>query len=176
MLERITRMIRLDGSVFGEIEDDPNATPQAYLIVAIASALNALGFALLSESPITSFIGGFANGVVGWVVWAVVTHYAGRWVFKGRGTLGQMLRVLGYASAPNALGILAFIPCLGLLGAFGGWLISLIVGVVAIKEALDVGPVAAIGVVIVGAIAAAMLYEVAGVILGGAFSAIGALR
>ncbi len=175
MLGRIVRMIRLDAAVFHEIEEDPRAASQAYLIVALSSLLNALGFAVLSESPVAGLIGGFVNGIVGWVVWAAVTYYLGKLVFRGRGTLAQMLRVLGYASAPNALGILAFVPCLGLLAAFGGWLISLIVGVMAVKEALGIGLGAAIGVVTIGALAAGMLYAVVGVIFGGAFAVISAL-
>jgi hypothetical protein len=175
MLGRIARMIRLDASVFHEIEDDPNATSQAYLIVTLSSALNALGFAVLSEWPVPAFIAGFVNLIVGWVVWAATTHYLGRWAFKGRGTLGQMLRLLGYASAPNALGVLALVPCLGLLPAFAAWLLSMVVGVVAVKEALDVSLWAAIGVVIIGALAVGLLYQIFGVIFGAAFAPTGSL-
>ncbi len=167
MIGRIMRLVRLDSTVFEEIAADPNATIEAVVIVTISASLSALGFAILSESVLPSFIGGLINGLAGWVVWSAVTCFVGKSVFRGRGTLEQMLRVLGYASAPNALGIFAFIPCVGLLAAFGGWLIFLVAGVLAIKETLDVNLSTAIGVAIVGAIATGMLYAVVGIIFEG---------
>ena len=170
MLERVILVIRLEPSVFAEIESDPRATTQAAIIVASSSLLSAFGLAMISSSPVTSFIGGFVNGLVGWVIWSAVTYALGKALFSGGGTFEQMLRVLGYASAPNVLGLFAFIPCLGLFAGFAGWLISLIAGVLAIKEALDLSWGPAILVVFVGAVATGILYAVLGVFFGGTLS------
>jgi hypothetical protein len=170
MLERIIRLIRLEPSVFGEIESDPQATTQAAIIVTVSSLLSALGLAMISPTPATSFIGGFVNGLAGWIIWSAVTYALGKSLFSGGGTFEQMLRVLGYASAPSFLGVFAFVPCLGLFAGFAGWLISLIAGVMAIREALDLGWAAAIVVVVIGAVASGILYAVLGVLLTGTLS------
>jgi hypothetical protein len=175
MIERIVRLIRLDWSVFGELESDPNATTEAAIIVAVSTLLSAFGTALGSESSAYGFVAGLINGVVGWVVWAAVTYLVGRALFRGGGTFEQMLRLLGYASAPNVLGVFAFIPCLGWLAAFAGWLISLVAGVMAIREGLDVELGVAVAVVIVGAIAMGMLYVIVGMIFGGTMAILGGL-
>jgi len=180
MIRRIMRLIRLDFTVFEEIESDPNATTQAVIIVAVTSFLSALGSALGSESAASSAVSTLINGFVGWIVWAVVTYFVGKSLFKAGGTLQEMLRLLGYASAPNILGIFTFIPCLGWLAGFAGWLISLIAGVLAIKEGLDVDLTVAILVVIVGAVAMGVLYTAVAIsfegilaIAAGLFRAVG---
>jgi uncharacterized membrane protein len=48
-----------------------------------------------------------------------------------------MMRVLGYATAPRLLGLLGFIPCIGWIFPIAGWILALIAGVIAIREAMD---------------------------------------
>ena len=174
MLDRIMRLLRLDFSVFKEIESDPQATTEAVIVVAASTFLSALGSAIGSDRVAVNFISSIVGGLVGWLVWSGVTYAIGKSVFKGGGTFEQMLRVLGYATAPTALGVIAFIPCFGWIGGFAGWVLSLIAGVMAIKEAMDVELGTAIGVVVVGAIAMAIVFVIIGLIFGGAV-AMGAL-
>jgi hypothetical protein len=118
---------------------------------------------------VAGFVGPIINGLVGWGVWSVVTYFVGKSIFAGKGTLEGMLRVLGYASAPNILGILVFIPCIGWLAALAGWLLSLIAGVMAVREGLDLTLGAAIGVVIIGWFARVAVAIAVAVAFGGAF-------
>jgi len=171
MIERIVRLVQLDWSVFKEIEPDASATAEAAIIVAVTSLLSALGSAIGSHSAGASFVSGLVSGLVGWVVWAVVAYLVGKALFKGRGTLDGMLRVLGYASAPNILGFFGFVPCIGWLAGLAGWLISLIAGLMAIKEGLDLDLASAVGVAIVGWIAMAIVSLIISVIFGGAIAA-----
>ncbi|MBM4428996.1 MAG: hypothetical protein FJ026_01440 [Chloroflexi bacterium] len=170
MIERILRIIKLDFSVFREIESDPAATGQAAIIVAVTTFFSAIGSAVASQNAVMSFLGSMISGLVGWVVWSVVTFYIGRSLFRGRGTLDNMLRVLGYASAPNILGFFSFIPCLGWLAALAGFFLSLIAGIMAIKEGLDLDTGGAIGVAVVGWIAMMIVSMIFGLIFGGAFA------
>ncbi len=170
MVERIVRLIKLDFSAFREIESDPAATSQAAIIVAVTSFISALGSMAGAERPFMAFLGSLVMGIVGWIVWSIVTYVVGKSLFKGGGTLDQMLRVLGYASAPKILGVLAFIPCLGWLAALAGAIISLIAGVMAIKEALDVELGTAVVVVIIGWIAMAIVSAIIGVLFGGVYA------
>jgi hypothetical protein len=146
MVDRIVRAIRLDWTVFREIAEDQNATSQAAIIVIVVSFLAALGGAggmLLARVGAGSAILGFfvnwlVNGIlIGWIGWAILTYFVGTLLFKGKTDVPEMLRVLGYASAPRLLGLLSFIPCVGWLFSLAGWILSLIAGIIAIREAME---------------------------------------
>jgi len=170
MVDRIMRIVKLDFSVFREIESDPQATTEAAIVVAVASFLPALASAVGSDYPVATFTQSIINGFVGWIVWSAVTYFVGKSLFSGGGTLAQMLRVLGYASAPRVLGVLVVIPCVGWLAGLAGLVLSLVAGVMAIKEALDVELGTAIAVVVVGAIGMAIFWAIVGLIIGAIFA------
>jgi len=170
MIERVTRLIKLDFSVFKDIESDPQATMEAAIIVGATTFLSAIASAMGSEHAFGTFVISVINGLIGWVVWSAVTYFIGKTVFSGGGTLEQMLRVIGYANAPRILGILTVIPCIGWLGGLAGLLISLVASIMAIKEALDVELGTAIAVIIVGAIAMAIVSAIIGIVLGSVFA------
>jgi len=145
MIERIVRVVKLDHTVWGEIEADEAANTEAVAIVVVAYLLSALGSAL----AVWLYGGSFGTGlgtfflqlIVGvllsWLLWAYVTMLVGTKLFGGQATFWEMGRTLGYASAPAAVGILAAIPCLGpIIGLVAG-LLSLVLGFFAIREALD---------------------------------------
>ncbi|UCC77198.1 MAG: YIP1 family protein [Anaerolineales bacterium] len=170
MIDRILRILRLDFAVFKEIESDPQATTEAAIIVVVTTLLSALGSAIFADNPLTSFVSSVVSGLVGWVVWSVVTYFVGMSIFGGKGTLEGMLRVIGYASAPNILGVFGVIPCLGWIAAFAGWLLALVAGMLAVSEGLDLSLGAAIGVVVIGWIAMVIVRIIIGIIFGGAFA------
>jgi hypothetical protein len=95
MIERIMRIIQLDFSVFKEIESDPNATTEAAIIVAVASVLSAIGSAATANKPVLTFLVGVVSGILGWLVWSYVSYFIGQAMFKGKGTVENMLRVIG---------------------------------------------------------------------------------
>jgi len=170
MIQRILRIIKLDFSVFREIESDPSATAQAAIIVAVTTFLSAVGSAIASQNALMGFLGSMISGLVGWVIWSVVTFYVGGSLFKGRGTLDNMLRVLGYASAPKILGFFRFICCVGWIPELAGLVLSLIAAIMAIKEGLDLDTGGAIGVAVVGWIPMMIVHMILGIIFGGAFA------
>jgi len=137
------RVFKLDASVFREIAEDKAAMMQAAIIVVVVSLLSAIGLAIgvaITEtgSAIGSFFGTLLSGVLlNWILWAVLTYAVGVFVFKGKTEIPEMLRVLGYANAPNLLGVFAIIPCLGWIAALVGWVLSLIAGVIAVREAME---------------------------------------
>jgi hypothetical protein len=57
---------------------------------------------------------------------------------------------LGYASAPYLLGLLSFIPCVGPLFPAIGWVLALVAGVLAVREAMDFDTSNAIVTVFIG--------------------------
>jgi hypothetical protein len=182
MLERIIRIVKLDFSVFKEIESDPEATTQAAIIVVAASVLSGIGSAIATSTsqggvgrPIMSFISAVISGVVGWIVWSLVSHFVGKSLFNATGSLENLLRVIGYANAPQLLGVLAFIPCLGWLAALAGAIIALIASIMAIAEGLNLPTGQAVIVAIIGWLGLVAVSTVIGLILGVGAAGLGAL-
>ena len=166
MLDRIIRIIKLDFTAFKEIESDPKATTEAAIVVAVASVLSAIGAAAGSQKPVMAFLGGVISGVVGWIVWSYVSHFVGGVLYKSQGTFENMLRVIGYASAPQLLGIFNIIPCVGWIAALAGGILALIASVMAIREGLDLDTGKAIIVALVGFLALLLVSIVVGAIFG----------
>lgn len=156
MLQRIMGVIRLDVNTFEEIEHDESATTQAAIIVLVIAILSAIGgyfgagqvqsfmesfggdieggAALIEAagtiSPLGSAIQAFIGVFVTWILWAGLTFLIGTNAFGGKATMGEMLRVIGFAMVPRVIGI---IPCLG----FIGWIWSLVTGFVGVRQGLD---------------------------------------
>jgi hypothetical protein len=137
MIERMVRAIRLDWTVFGEIAGDRKATKEAAIIVAIVTFLSAVGSGIAHKSFVSFIVAWLVAILVGWLLWAVITYFVGTAFFKGKTDIPSMMRVLGYASAPNLLGLFSFIPCVGWLLPAIGWFLALVAGVLAVREAMD---------------------------------------
>lgn len=130
MLQNALRAARLDVSFYNEAERTPGWTGQAFAVVLIANLLAAVGTWIAFRSE---FLGTLASAtigaVVGWLVWSILALFIGR-ALGGTSDLGEMLRVIGFAQAPRAIGI---VPFLGFIGSI--W--ALIASVIAIREGLD---------------------------------------
>jgi hypothetical protein len=171
MIERILRIVKLDFTVFRDIESDPGATMEAAIVVVAANLLAAIGTAMGAEGPravLPTFAIALVSGIVGWIVWSAVTHYVGRMLYQSGGTLESMMRVLGYSTVPRALGVLEFIPCLGALAGLAGFILTVIAGIMAVSEGLDVDTGQAIIVILIGAVGLFIVNVVFGLVFGGA--------
>lgn len=164
MLNRIIGIFKLDVDTFEEIEADQSATGQAALVVLIVALIGALGGGIGASISGTSFINAFLSSLLsvfaGWVVWSFVTYIVGTSIFKGEADLGEMLRVIGFAYAPQ---ILAIIPCIGLLVG-GIW--SLIAGFIAIRQGLDLDNTKAFLTIVIGFVAYLVVFFIIGAIFG----------
>jgi hypothetical protein len=148
MFDRIAGVFRLRANTFEEIEHDESATGQAALIVAVVALLSALGSGFLASTGQASFLTSFVTTLiwtfVGWVLWAVISYFVGTTFFGGKATINEMLRVIGFAYAPQ---VLAIIPCIGgLVGAI--W--SLIAGFIAVRQGLDLDDLKAALTILIG--------------------------
>jgi len=181
MVDRIFRAIRLDWTVFKEIAEDESAMSQAAIIVAVVTFLSSIGTAIgvliagqaFGRAVLSFFFDWIINGIlVGWVGWAIITYFVGTAMFQGKTDISEMMRVLGYASAPKLLGLLGFIPCVGWIFALAGWLLSLIAAVIAIREAMEFETSQAIVTAVIGAIVAIVISLIFGLFgLGVSFTA-----
>lgn len=164
LMERVIGVLKLDVNTYEEIEADENATTEALIVVSVVAIVGGLiggGInAALGGSFLGSFLRTLLNAYIGWGVWAAVTYYVGTTFFKGQATMGEMLRVIGYAQAP---GILAIIP---VCGAFIGWVWSIICGFIAVRQGLDVDNTSAALTIVIGWVAVFVVSLIIGGILG----------
>ena len=128
----------LDVKTFEEIESDTNANLQAFLVVVGASVAAGVGAGV--RLGVTGLLRETFGALIGWVMWAAVTWVIGSKLLpepQTRTDMGELLRVIGYAYAPNLFGFFAFIPALGVgvstLVAF--WLLA--ATILAVRQALD---------------------------------------
>ena len=80
----------------------------------------------------------------------------------------EMQRVIGFAYAPNVLGIVSFIPCIGWLISLAASLYALALSVMAVKEGLDVEWPQAIITCVIGWVVNFILVSVVGGMIIGA--------
>ena len=172
MFNRIIGVFKLDVKTFEDIEHDETATGQAAIVVALVALLAGVGSGLGAQigegSFLKSFLFTLVWAFVGWFLWSAVSYFVGTRLFGGQATLNEMLRVIGYAQAPQLLGI---IPCIGgLVGAI--W--ALIAGFIAIRQGLDLDNTKAFltaligfGVLIVGYIIIGLFLAPVGALLTG---------
>jgi len=134
--ERFLGALKLDASIYREVEHDASALGQALGVVVIAAAATALGASAGGGSmPI---LGAAIGGLVGWLVSAWFVWVVGvRWM-EHTSDYRELLRTLGFAAAPNVAMVLGLVPTLGPLFSLAAVVWGLVAYVVAVREALDV--------------------------------------
>ena len=164
LFDRMIRAAKLDSMLYEEVEHDQDAMGQAMAVVVLASVCAGLGSPF--GAGIVTIMSNALAALFGWFVSAGVIYLIGTRLFPEPGTeadYGQLLRTIGFASAPGVLHLFGFIPLLG-------WLIGLVASVwmlaatvVAVRQALDyTSTLRAAGVCVVGWIAMMVLTVVLG--------------
>ena len=148
IVENPVRAAMLDVDFYNRAEADTSLNVQAAIVVVVANGLAGIGSAFATESTSARDVGiamalGIVSGVVGWLVWAAVADFVGTRIFKGTSDFGEMRRVIGFAYAPLAIGI---VPWLGFIGA--AWV--LLAAVVAIREGMDFSTKRSVATMITG--------------------------
>ena len=160
---RIIRVLKLDVSVFEEIERDPGANRQAALVVAgvalIAGLGSALGAAISPANAVASFLLTAVWTFASWFVWAAIAYWVGAGLFRGVASYAEVLRVTGFAFAPLVLAVIPFVG--GLLGAI--W--TLIALFLAVRQGLDLQDMQAFITVVLGFI----VYVIGNILVNGLF-------
>jgi hypothetical protein len=134
--ERILGVFKLQTAVYDAISRDPGAGIQAALVVALVAVFLALGNRI---SPIFGDLGVAANFSIAmawtffsWILWTGILAISARLISDQRVSFNQLLRVIGFAYAPQTLAILPWFGAL--LGAF--WSLAAIF--VAVRQVLAV--------------------------------------
>jgi hypothetical protein len=112
-LQRVIGAAACDSAIYEEVEADRAATAQAFAVVvlsSLAAGVGAVGSGRVGLSSIPTVV---LAALMFWAAWALLTFEIGRRLMPARQTqadVGEVLRTLGFASAPGVLFVFAILP------------------------------------------------------------------
>ncbi len=135
---RMFGAMQADVKTLTEIEADPNAFTQAIIVIVIAGVSALIGNII--RGGIVSGIFGLVSRLVSYFLFAFLVFIIGTKVMPEPSTktdFNETFRTVGFAASPGVFNILMIIPFLGPLIGFLIAIWSLVIGVIAVREALD---------------------------------------
>jgi hypothetical protein len=163
----------LDVDTYEEVEADRGATAQALIVVLASSLAGGIGATGLTTSGAPLAEGVFfwsAVTLIAWAAWALLVFEIGGRLLpepETRVDVGELLRTIGFSSAPGVLRVFGVVPALAIpvFALTTVWM--LVAMVVAVRQALDYRSTArAIGVCTLGLVFALGLAVAFGIFLG----------
>ena len=144
MLAMAIRAAMLDGRIYGQIGDEPQAMFRSLGIVVAVAVAFGLGqmnsdFAGLQGSPTLVLLVVATTVVLGWLLWGTIAYIVGSRVLGGDASHRMLLRSLGLAYAPGIVMVFASTPAVGGAVGFVGPVWILASGMVAVRETLAKG-------------------------------------
>ena len=150
-VNRIIRACKLDVSLYEEVEADNSATFQAALVVVLSSLAAGVGALSLGAS---NFLMAPLLSLISWYIWAYLIYLIGAKLFPETTTKsnhGELLRTIGFSSAPGLIRVFGFTPELMSITFIGAGIWMLVAMVIAVRQALDYQSTwRAVGVVVTG--------------------------
>ena len=163
LTDRMIRAAKLDASLYEEVEADQGAMGQAVAVVVLSGVAAGVGNAV--NGGLSGVVIGTIGAIVGWYVWALLTYFIGTKLLpepQTRADHGELLRTIGFSSAPGLIRVLGVIPGLrGLVFLVAGiWM--LVAMVIAVRQALDYQSTwRAIGVCLIGWVVQGVILAIA---------------
>ena len=142
MLKFVNRMIRaakLDAQLYEEVEADKTATAQAFGVVVLSGLAAGIGTIGQFEGY-EHVVPGMFWSVAGWFIWAAMTYWIGAHMLpepQTRADLGELLRTIGFSSAPGMIRVLGILPGLTQIIFTIASVWMLVTMVIAVRQALD---------------------------------------
>ena len=139
-VRRLIGAAALDPATYEDVESDETATRQAFATVilsGLAGGIGALGFG----ATVTGVAFMATMSVITWGIWAVLMFEIGVNLMprpETRSDVGEMLRTLGFATAPGCVLALGIIPMftIPVFAVTAVWLLSAMT--VSVRQALDI--------------------------------------
>jgi hypothetical protein len=160
LTHRLVGAAALDVGTYEEIEADRAATPQAFFIVLASSLATGIGVMGLGGPPGQILLMSVA-ALLGWAAWALFILQIGSRLLPEPATrvdVTELLRTIGFASAPGLLRVFGVLPALTIpvFAITSVWM--LVSMVVAVRQALDFTSTArAVAVYLVGWLLAGLI-------------------
>ena len=139
-LQRLVGAAALDAAIYEELERDERAMLQAGATVLISSVAAGIGTAGLAGSTVTRVAFFAVLALLAWAAWALLVFQIGVRVMPApqtRSDVGELMRTIGFASAPGWLRVLGVVPevTIPVFVVTGLWMLAAMV--VAVRQALD---------------------------------------
>ncbi len=150
--ERMIRAAKLDVNLYEEVESDTTAMGQAMGVVVLSSLAAGIG-SMTTGGPANFFLAAI-GALIGWCIWAFLTHWIGTKLLpeaQTKADYGQLLRTIGFSSAPGMLRVLGIIPGFTsiIFAVTGFWMLAAMI--IAVRQALDYqSTLRAVGVCLAG--------------------------
>jgi hypothetical protein len=169
-LQRLIGAAALDSAIYEEVEADPAATSQAFVIVVAASLAAGIGARGLFDVTFAGMLFYSAVALIAWATWALLTFEIGARLMPAPQTrvdVGQLLRTIGFASTPGLLRGLGIMPAVALPVFVVTSVWMLLAMIVAVRQALDYRSTgSAVAVCLLGWVLAIVIVVVLGVLFG----------
>lgn len=139
-LGRVTGAALLNPAIYEEVEADRSATVQAMGVVLLSSLAAGVGVLGPVGARPAALAGISLLAFAVWAVWALLTFEIGTRIFPAPRTqadVGQLLRTIGFASAPGILRVAGVIPGTQtvVFAVTAVWMLMSMI--VAVRQALD---------------------------------------
>jgi hypothetical protein len=137
---RVTGAALLKPAIYEEVESDRSATVQAMAVVFLSSVAAGVGVLGPAGARPAAVAGISLLAFAVWAIWAVLTFEIGTRIFPAPRTqadIGQLLRTIGFASAPGILRVAGVIPGTqsAVFAVTAVWMLMAMI--VAVRQALD---------------------------------------
>ncbi len=168
-VDRMMRAAKLDVQLYEEVEADKSSMSQAMIVVVLSSVAGGIGF--MQDAGLMGLLIGTVGSLFGWYIWAFLTYIIGTKLLPEPQTSadhGELLRTIGFSSAPGIIRIFGVIPGLSSLVNLLAGVWMLIAMVIAVRQALDYhSTYRAMGVCLIGWIVQAIILALIMTMMGG---------
>ena len=109
--DRLIGAAKLDVKIYEEVEADRGALNQAMSVVFLSSVAGGIG--IIGTAGFKGIFTGAFIALITWFVWAYLTYIIGTKILpepQTKADLGELLRTIGFSSAPGIIRILGIIP------------------------------------------------------------------
>jgi hypothetical protein len=142
---------KLDVHIYEEVEGDRTAMVQAMTVVVLSAVAAGIGS---MQAGFRGLVAVSLASLLGWFIWGWLTYLIGTKLLPEANTKadpGELLRTIGFSSAPGMLRIFGFLPLLGGIVSFAANIWMLVAMVIAVRQALDYTSTnRAVGVCVIG--------------------------
>lgn len=137
---RLVGAAALNPSTYEDVERDSGATSGALLTVVLSSVAAGIGARGMGGGSIEGILLVSIGALLIWAAWALLTCQIGVTLLPQAGTrsdVGELLRTLGFATAPGLLRVLGVMPGIAVpvFAVTAVWMLA--TTVVAVRQALD---------------------------------------
>ncbi len=168
-VDRMIRAAKLDVHLYEEVEADKGALGQAMGVVALSSVAGGVG--LGEAGGVAGIVAGTIGALVAWFIWAFLTYFIGTKLLpepQTHASYTDLLRTIGFASAPGAIRVLGIIPAVAPIVFLVAGIWMLVAMVIAVRQALDYhSTLRAVGVCIIGWLVQAVIMALVLAMVGG---------